>query len=116
MSSCRRTATRDLYVRERTGLGFEVVFRGGNDRSAEFSYRVVAKRRGFEHTRLEPAPWVDDYLPEEPGRAWPQRERIDVRHHKSTTPCNLGFALSDPLQMLAFETELTHLRHSLSRP
>jgi hypothetical protein len=49
----------DLYVRERTSLGFEVVSRGGNDRGTQFSYRVVAKRRGFEHTRLEMAPWAD---------------------------------------------------------
>ena len=50
----------DLYVRERTPLGFEVVFRGGNDRNAEFGYRVVARRRGFETRRLERAPWADN--------------------------------------------------------
>jgi hypothetical protein len=49
----------DLYVRERTPLGFEVVFRGGNDRNAEFGYRIVAKRSGFENKRLERAPWAD---------------------------------------------------------
>jgi hypothetical protein len=26
----------------------------------EFSYRVVAKRRGFETQRLERAPWADN--------------------------------------------------------
>lgn len=50
----------DLYVRERTPLGFEVVFRGGNDRNAEFGYRIVAKRSGFESKRLERAPWADN--------------------------------------------------------
>jgi hypothetical protein len=50
----------ELYVRHRTSLGFEVVFRGGNDRGAEFGYRIVAKRLGFETARLEPAPWVDE--------------------------------------------------------
>jgi hypothetical protein len=45
----------DLYVKERTALGFEVVFRAGNDRQAEFGYRIVAKRGGFESARLEPA-------------------------------------------------------------
>jgi hypothetical protein len=29
------------------------------DPNAEFSYRVVAKRLGFEEKRLEPAPWAD---------------------------------------------------------
>jgi hypothetical protein len=50
----------DMYVRDRTPLGFEVVFRGGNDRNAEFGYRVVAKRKGFEAQRLERAPWADN--------------------------------------------------------
>ena len=48
----------ELYVRQRTPLGFEVALRAG-DPNAEFSYRVVAKRLGFEAKRLEPAPWVD---------------------------------------------------------
>lgn len=49
----------DLYVARRTFTGFEVVLRGG-DPAAEFSYRIVARRRGFEHERLAPAPWADD--------------------------------------------------------
>jgi hypothetical protein len=57
----------DLYVRERTPLGFEVVFRGGNDRNAEFGYRVVARRRGYEARRLEPAPWADTSVALGPG-------------------------------------------------
>jgi hypothetical protein len=50
----------DMYVAETTPLGFTVVFRGGNDRNAEFSYRVVAKRKGFETKRLDRMPWADN--------------------------------------------------------
>lgn len=42
----------------RTPVGFDVVLKDG-DAAAEFSYRIVAKRLGFEGKRLEPAPWVD---------------------------------------------------------
>jgi hypothetical protein len=48
----------ELYVGESTPLGFEVVLKDG-DSNAEFSYRVVAKRLGFEEKRLESAPWAD---------------------------------------------------------
>ena len=48
----------ELYVGESTPLGFEVVLKDG-DPNAEFSYRIVAKRLGFEQKRLEPAPWLD---------------------------------------------------------
>jgi hypothetical protein len=48
----------ELIVRERTPAGFVVMLRAGDERDAEFSYRVVAKRHGFERTRLEPAPWA----------------------------------------------------------
>ena len=48
----------ELYVGETTPLGFEVALRAG-DPNAEFSYRIVAKRLGFEAKRLEPAPWAD---------------------------------------------------------
>jgi hypothetical protein len=48
----------ELYVGESTPLGFEVVLKDGDPR-AEFSYRIVAKRLGFEQKRLEPAPWLD---------------------------------------------------------
>jgi hypothetical protein len=34
----------------------------GGDLNAEFSYRIVAKRLGFEGKRLEAAPWAD-HLP-----------------------------------------------------
>jgi hypothetical protein len=49
----------ELYVGECTPLGFEVRLKDG-DPDIEFSYRVVAKRRGFESARLEAAPWADD--------------------------------------------------------
>jgi hypothetical protein len=48
----------ELYVGETTPLGFEVSLRAG-DPNAEFSYRIVAKRLGFERKRLEAAPWAD---------------------------------------------------------
>ncbi|HZI76341.1 MAG TPA: hypothetical protein VFD73_20440, partial [Gemmatimonadales bacterium] len=48
----------ELYVQERTNLGFVVMARAG-DPNAEFGYRIVAKRSGFEHDRLERAPWAD---------------------------------------------------------
>ena len=38
------------------------------DTSARFSYRLVAKRKGYEGHRLERAPWADDdvtYIPVE---------------------------------------------------
>lgn len=48
----------EIYVGETTPLGFEVVLKDG-DPNAEFSYRIVAKRLGFEQKRLEAAPWAD---------------------------------------------------------
>jgi hypothetical protein len=48
----------ELYVGETTPLGFEVALKDG-DPSAGFSYRIVAKRLGFESKRLEAAPWAD---------------------------------------------------------
>ena len=47
------------YGFDRTPLGFVVEQRAGSESDAEFSYRVVAKRRGFERLRLERAPWAD---------------------------------------------------------
>lgn len=49
----------DIYVTNRTVSGFDVRLREG-DPSVEFSYRMVAKRLGFEGQRLERAPWADD--------------------------------------------------------
>ena len=48
----------ELYVMNRTTRGFDVVLRSGQPH-VEFSYRIVAKRRGFERQRLERAPWAD---------------------------------------------------------
>jgi len=48
----------EIYVTDRTPTGFVVQLRGG-DPAVEFSYRLVAKRLGFEGQRLERAPWAD---------------------------------------------------------
>jgi hypothetical protein len=61
----------EVYVSERTAQGFEVHLREG-DANVEFSYRIVAKRLGFEKTRLERAPWADNdpnLYPEKRGSA-----------------------------------------------
>jgi hypothetical protein len=47
-----------LYVSRRTTKGF-VVARKDGDPDVEFSYRIVAKRLGFETKRLDRAPWAD---------------------------------------------------------
>ncbi len=48
-----------LYVTNRTPTGFEVRLHDG-DPNVEFSYRIVAKRLGYENARLERAPWADN--------------------------------------------------------
>ena len=48
----------ELYVAQRTPGGFQVALTSG-DSSVEFSYRIVARRKGFERARLERAPWAD---------------------------------------------------------
>jgi hypothetical protein len=48
----------EVYVSNRTPTQFEVHLRDG-DANVEFSYRIVAKRLGYEGDRLEPAPWAD---------------------------------------------------------
>jgi hypothetical protein len=48
----------ELYVSQRTPEGFEVRLRAG-DPGVEFSYRLVATRRGYEGQRLEHAAWAD---------------------------------------------------------
>lgn len=42
----------ELYVSRRTPKGFEVTLRGG-DADVEFSYRLMAKRLGYEDNRLD---------------------------------------------------------------
>ena len=48
-----------MYVSERKPESFKVNVRDGED-TIEFSYRIVAKRKGYEHTRLEHEPMGDD--------------------------------------------------------
>jgi hypothetical protein len=49
----------EVYVTNRTPTQFEVQLLAG-DAAAEFSYRLVAKRLGYEDARLERAPWADN--------------------------------------------------------
>ena len=44
-----------VYV-QRQATGFQVMELGGGNSSAHFTYRVMAKRKGFENARLEAAP------------------------------------------------------------
>lgn len=55
----------DVFVTNRTAAGFDVRLREG-DPSVEFSYRIVAKRMGFEDQRLEPALWAGNQSPLQP--------------------------------------------------
>jgi hypothetical protein len=48
-----------IYVTNRTSTHFEVRLHEGQP-YVEFSYRIVAKRVGYENDRLEPAPWIDN--------------------------------------------------------
>ena len=48
----------ELVVRRRSDRGFEVERRDGTE-DAEFSYRIVARRRGFGDVRMQKAPWAD---------------------------------------------------------
>lgn len=49
----------EVYVANRTATQFEVHLREGEP-DIEFSYRIVAKRLGYEDDRLERAPWADN--------------------------------------------------------
>jgi len=49
----------ELYVTNREADGFEVRLRDGKP-NVEFSYRIVAKRLGYEEARMERAPWADN--------------------------------------------------------
>ena len=63
-----------LYVRSRTATQFTVGARPG-DPDVEFSYRLVAKRRGHEESRLKHAKFADDepILFPEKRTAWAAR-------------------------------------------
>jgi hypothetical protein len=58
----------DLYVASRDNEAFEVRLREG-DPSVEFSYRLMAKRLGYEDERLTRAPWADNDANLFPGKA-----------------------------------------------
>jgi hypothetical protein len=45
--------TNEVYV-EKHGSSFDVIERSGGRSTADFDYRVVAKRKGFENLRLTP--------------------------------------------------------------
>jgi len=47
---------RGLYVAKTTATDFEVRELGGGKSNVAFDYRIVAKRRGYEHVRLAEAP------------------------------------------------------------
>lgn len=47
-----------IYVIDRTERSFTVRSHGAAD-NHEFSYRILAVRRGYQGHRLEPAPWAD---------------------------------------------------------
>jgi hypothetical protein len=49
-----------LYVAEKTAAGFVVRELGGGTASVAFDYRIVARRAGYEETRLEAAAPADD--------------------------------------------------------
>jgi hypothetical protein len=49
----------EVYVSARMPQSFEVRLRDG-DPGVQFSFRLVAKRLGFEDQRLAPAPWADN--------------------------------------------------------
>lgn len=54
----------EIYVSKRSATSFEVTARSGETiGDIEFSYRIVAKRVGYETTRLELAPWVTEESP-----------------------------------------------------
>ena len=66
-----------LYVSQRTPTTFEVRLLEG-DSNIEFSYRLVAKRRGYERMRLERAPWADNdpHLYPEKRAEWESQHQI----------------------------------------
>ena len=68
----------ELYVSQRTSTAFTVLLRDG-EAHAEFSYRLVAKRRGYERARLERAPWSDD----DPNLYPEKRAAWEAKHNSS---------------------------------
>ncbi|MDQ4076981.1 MAG: hypothetical protein M3220_12135 [Chloroflexota bacterium] len=66
----------EVYVGERTPTYFDVQLREGEP-DVEFSYRLVAKRVGYEDARLERAPWADDDPNLYPGISKPEEQGYD---------------------------------------
>lgn len=63
----------ELYVSNRTPTSFEVrAVESSNNVNVEFSFRIVAKRIGFENERLELAPWVTEDSPYFESRPMPE--------------------------------------------
>ncbi len=63
----------ELYVSNRTPTSFEVrAVESANDVNVEFSFRIIAKRIGFENERLEFAPWVTEDQPYGESRPLPE--------------------------------------------
>jgi len=71
----------ELYVSKRNPVSFEVKLRDGEP-GVEFSYRVVAKRKDYEQTRLEHASMADDdpNLYPEKRAAWEARKIVIEGH------------------------------------
>lgn len=63
----------DLFVINRTPTQFEVVVANG-EKEVEFSYRIMAKRLGYETDRLERAPWADQDPNLFPGATFEQEK------------------------------------------
>ncbi len=70
----------EIYVLNRTAKTFEVHARSGEP-NAQFSYRIVATRKGFENKRLERAPWSDT----DPN-LYPGKPDADPKHLPSDKP------------------------------
>jgi hypothetical protein len=66
-----------VYVASKTPTTFEIVELRGGRSNAPFSYRLVAKRRGYEELRMERAPHADDdpNLFPERRASWEARSR-----------------------------------------
>jgi hypothetical protein len=64
----------EVYISNRTPTRFKVHLRDG-DPDVEFSYRIVARRLGYEDARMEPAPWADD----DPNLYSQKEDSLDTR-------------------------------------
>ncbi|NIV32374.1 MAG: hypothetical protein GWN58_23905 [Anaerolineae bacterium] len=69
-----------LYVTQKTATSFEVRELGGGTTNIGFDYRIVAKRLGFEGTRLEPPDTLEIEVPgpsSRPDASAPEEELED---------------------------------------